>query len=473
MKKYSLLTSFFRYGLLLAMVLLGSLPTAVSATDINFLQNNNIFYYGGGGQTCNTVGAPYSTRLDIPSLTGSDNAEKIWNFLKSEGLPDESVAGIMGNLEQESGYNPEAVESNGIGFGIIQWSFERRNGHGRDKQNTGDEPIGGIEKAAKDAGVPVTDLGFQLKYMIQEAESAQLIDFNNLFSVFGVSSSDNVWDIQKKQTAVEKATTFWHDAFERSNDYTTHGNIQHRIDFADKAFEKFKGRSAAGNSSASSSGDNCSAAGSGDLIATLMEYAHPEYHENNYSGPVPPPKQAYLDVATKLQNEGKWVGGGNIPGDSNQAGYPAIDCGGFVSILLTQSGFEPDYNFGLDMDRGSSNQEYGQLPWAKRNWKFLGAGSQISTNDLQPGDVAYSNGHTFIYVGQVNGFGSLYASASYSWWRAPMAGGGFETVTSPDYVWYGRREGTPPAYGTTKMSDPIPAGNDVNPGHSVWGGGEE
>ena len=53
-----------------------------------------------------------------------------------------------------------------------------------------------------------------------------------------------------------------------------------------------------------------------------------------------------------------------------------------------------------------------------------------------------------------------------------MAGGSFETATSPEYVWYGRREGTPPAYGSTDRSDPIPSGNAVNPGESDWAGGE-
>ena len=35
-----------------------------------------------------------------------DNAAVIWNFLKSKGLNDYAVAGIMGNLEKESGLDP-------------------------------------------------------------------------------------------------------------------------------------------------------------------------------------------------------------------------------------------------------------------------------------------------------------------------------------------------------------------------------
>lgn len=453
MKRRLSILSLVRYGILLVVVLFGSLPSTAFAIDIDFMQGNDILFYDPDASTaaCTpTSGGSYSTtNLSLPGLSGKDNAEKIWNFLKQEGFTDEQTAGIMGNIKQESGYDPNLTESNGVGYGIIQWSYGRRDS---------------LQAAAEDYGVPVSNLGFQLAYLKQEASDPPLVNWRDLFGRFNVSASDNVWDSLKKVGSIADATTFFHDAFERSGDYDNYGNIDHRIKYANEAYEEFTGKSAG---SGSSGGVTCSAAGSGDLIATLLEYAHPEYHENNYNGPVPPPKQAYLDIATKLTHEGKWVGGGQA-----EIGIPGIDCGGFVSILLTQSGFEPDYNFGLDMDRGSSNQEYGQLPWAKRNWKFLGNGGAINTSDLRPGDVAYSNGHTFIYVGQVNGFSSQYASASYSWWRAPMAGGSFETATSPDYVWYGRREGTPPAYGTTKMSDPIPAGNDVNPGNTVWTGGE-
>ena len=60
------------------------------------------------------------------------------------------------------------------------------------------------------------------------------------------------------------------------------------------------------------------------------------------------------------------------------------------------------------------------------NWTLLNGSPnrQVDTSILQPGDVAFSNGHTFIYVGEIAGFDSKIASASYgqSSARAPMAG---------------------------------------------------
>jgi hypothetical protein len=429
--------SSIRTFLLLVALLIGTLPNAASAVgvyDESFYQGNDILYYtpnSSSGCAGSSGGTTPTTNLDIPGLTGNDNTEKVWNYLTSSsvGLSPEQAAGIMGNIYEESGFNPDLEENTTRaekGYGIVQWTFGRRTA---------------LEDAAKAQNVEVSDLGFQLAFMVQESQS-RTIDSWVLARAAGNDYGkvgDNEWEVLKRQKTTESAAHFWHASFERSAD--TVSQIQERIDAANKFLQQFSG-SAGGSST--SGGSNCSSSFSGgNLIETLLAYAHPKYYPNNYSGPVPPPKPAYVEAATKAQSEGKWVGGGNIEGDSNQAGYPAIDCGGFVSLLLINSGFEPEYNYGLDMSKGASNQQYGQLPWAKENWSFIGNGGDINVSDLRPGDVAFSDGHTFVFVGQVDGFESQYASASYSWWRAPMAGGmwngGGESVTNPEYVWYGRR----------------------------------
>lgn len=51
----------------------------------------------------------------------------MWFFLKAKGLPEKSIAAAMGNIEAESEFNENLIEAgNGIGFGLCQWSFERR-----------------------------------------------------------------------------------------------------------------------------------------------------------------------------------------------------------------------------------------------------------------------------------------------------------------------------------------------------------
>jgi len=55
-------------------------------------------------------------------MTISDNAKTAYQFFLSKGLSAAQAAGIVGNLEQESGVNPESVQPNGPGRGIAQWS---------------------------------------------------------------------------------------------------------------------------------------------------------------------------------------------------------------------------------------------------------------------------------------------------------------------------------------------------------------
>ena len=58
-------------------------------------------------------------------VQGSDNASIIWNFMISNGFTEYQAAGILGNWWVESRLNPAAVQPNGIGHGLGQWSFVR------------------------------------------------------------------------------------------------------------------------------------------------------------------------------------------------------------------------------------------------------------------------------------------------------------------------------------------------------------
>ena len=97
------------------------------------------------------VATQTTTNNNNPTLTGANNAEQIWNYLKSQGFSDAGIAGIMGNLQQESGLRADnvqnhmgyedgdyvaAIKSGAIsrdefihdsrGFGIAQWTYHTR-----------------------------------------------------------------------------------------------------------------------------------------------------------------------------------------------------------------------------------------------------------------------------------------------------------------------------------------------------------
>ena len=54
--------------------------------------------------------------------TANAAAKWLWQSLLADGYSEEQAAGILGNLEQESGFNPLADQRDGPGMGIAQWS---------------------------------------------------------------------------------------------------------------------------------------------------------------------------------------------------------------------------------------------------------------------------------------------------------------------------------------------------------------
>ncbi|MCQ2571059.1 MAG: phage tail tip lysozyme [Candidatus Saccharibacteria bacterium] len=156
--------------------------------------------------------------------------------------------------------------------------------------------------------------------------------------------------------------------------------------------------------------DNCSV--NGEFSSLVKAYAWPEHHSAPFTNRMP----AYANAVSQSISEGRYVGG-------SVDGVPGIDCGGFVTILTQNSGLDPKYN----SYKGATGA---QEDWVKaNNWTLLNGSPnrQVDTSILQAGDIAFSNGHTFIYVGEIAGFDSKIASASYSSHgnssaRAPMAG---------------------------------------------------
>lgn len=60
-------------------------------------------------------------------MTSEEIQDYVWSWCLNHGLNENATAGIMGNISQESAWNPSSIEEgNGIGFGLIQWSFTRR-----------------------------------------------------------------------------------------------------------------------------------------------------------------------------------------------------------------------------------------------------------------------------------------------------------------------------------------------------------
>jgi hypothetical protein len=144
----------------------------------------------------------------------------------------------------------------------------------------------------------------------------------------------------------------------------------------------------------------------GDIVQMAIKYAWPDYHEAPYLI-MKPEYKAAIDAAMK---RGEYVGGGQ---------YPGIDCGGFVTRVMRDSGADPEYN------KYQSNTDE-QMRYLNDNpQKYQKLTNVTGIQDLEPGDIAINSTHTYFYVGDVPGFNGNSASASISFtgtgWRTPMA----------------------------------------------------
>ena len=114
---------------------------------------------------------------NVTSLTGSDNEHKAYNFLIAEGLSPAQSVGILANLVNESGVDPTngAPPTNGVGFGIVQWTFTARQA-----------PL--IAFAASQ-GKPVTDLLVQLLFMWHELNTDYKSSLDSVKQINGNDAS--------------------------------------------------------------------------------------------------------------------------------------------------------------------------------------------------------------------------------------------------------------------------------------------
>lgn len=259
-KKYSLRQVVV--GFLIAVLVLSGVPlqqaSAVDtyACDELYYSGNDVLFYNPCSDTCSGGSGGTLTGPAPSSLTGQTNQEKAWNYFMARGLTPVAAAGAMGNIQAESGFRASAVESNGVGLGIIQWSYERRTN---------------LEKAAAAAGVSLSDndaaLLFQLNYLWdgeyealtwqQQVNAETTVEGDTTIASFWSPFSNN----RAESQAGNGSTMVFHALVERSGDVPTeadripgHGVLTHRIDEANKFLEQFSGASAGGSCVVNSGG---------------------------------------------------------------------------------------------------------------------------------------------------------------------------------------------------------------------------
>jgi hypothetical protein len=187
--------------------------------------------------------------------------------------------------------------------------------------------------------------------------------------------------------------------------------------------------SGTGTSTGSGSGSGTSGCsgvtgqGATAIVQEAINYAWPTYHDSPYIV-FKPTYQAAVKAAVAA---GVYVGGGS-------GVYQGIDCGGFVNLVMRNSGADPNYDSG----NGDTIVQEAYLNAHPELYEDLGP--QTNSLKLLPGDIAINSDHTFIYVGSQPNFDGDSASASYSTtglsWRTPMADGFDYSDSAGPFIWY-------------------------------------
>lgn len=86
-----------------------------------------------------------------------ENARAIYSHLLSKGIPANVIAGIMGNLQAESGFNSSAVGDGGKSIGLAQWYDSRGNN---------------LRNFAQQRGKEWNDIGTQLDFLLDEIQQS-------------------------------------------------------------------------------------------------------------------------------------------------------------------------------------------------------------------------------------------------------------------------------------------------------------
>lgn len=427
---------------ILSLIFVTQWTQTATALDVRMYTGNNIIWSDPDAEKCATGGG--STGSGEPGGGGPPEEapgnktypenpppeqwpKTVWDYLIQKKIGDkqmqpEHVAAIMGNIQQESmnyktgtshigvPFNPDATEnpgSNTGGYGLVQWTGGRRTAL--------------INGAVK---VSVGNIYYQLDFLWNEMNQRKAL------TTSGTEAEGMLAIATKGEEGVVEATIFFHDNFERSSQ-TRAQVLATRAEHAKKWYNLLKDQSPG----STNPGGCPTATDASPLIKKVLEYAYPTYIPQTTT-----PLEAYAAAVKVAQGEQRYVGGGAFPG---------IDCGGFVTTVIYDSGYDKTYN-----SSAKGGNTLPQKQWLDANWTNLGDASAIDTGTLKAGDVAISTSHTFMYVGMNIGKGwegkdfgagdpafSGVASASYGGtgapWRAPMAG--HESLASSGFTWYRKK----------------------------------
>lgn len=187
---------------------------------------------------------------------GPDTIEyKVWTGLRAAGYNEITVAAAMGNIKNESGFDPGAIEAgSGAGFGLIQWTGGRRTA---------------IEQYAASKGVSASDIDLQIEYLIKECNPDDPIFQWNMKSSSNYSSTIYTFEDWRDGKDLERATWAFMTCFERPAYSSSTNHIDRRLNDAKMYYEEFTGTAVPDGTTKPGEGEDDS--GKKSIITALLE----------------------------------------------------------------------------------------------------------------------------------------------------------------------------------------------------------
>jgi hypothetical protein len=158
--------------------------------------------------------------IDLSALEG--NARAIAEYLRDRDVDTLHIAAILGNIYQESGYDPTSLEGGSgdvwgayRGHGICQWTAERWDGAYAGWST-------GLRQYSESAGTDWTDLSVQLDYFWAEVTAPTAAGGTGAgpaasYARGQMTASGHTWQDFLAITELEEATEFFLRAFEWHN----------------------------------------------------------------------------------------------------------------------------------------------------------------------------------------------------------------------------------------------------------------
>jgi hypothetical protein len=141
----------------------------------------------------------------------AENKEIIENYLRDKGLNDKAIAGVMGNIQQESNFSTTATNSRSGAYGLFQWLGSRKRG---------------LENYAKVTGRSKDDINTQLDYFWNELETTESKTKSILFDSNYNSAGEYAKAFEKTfersgGSALAKRQTYAENIYNNMNNKTT------------------------------------------------------------------------------------------------------------------------------------------------------------------------------------------------------------------------------------------------------------